>query len=169
MHIDPASPKTAEISRILFNTYFFALDVADPKNKSVSFSRNVVTDPNLNELPFTANFEMNMALCLVDVKKINLESLCEIRKNFIKNWFKKGLNKKFPNVLFDWQKRAIDKGYFEIYNYWMFNWGAEDEYNIWLYDNFDDFRDFAKWFKKNSLELNKGKYFLRTDYESYLR
>jgi tetratricopeptide (TPR) repeat protein len=163
MHIGPTTPKGDDLSSLLYKTYYFALDVMDPKKKSVSFSKSV-TNQNLSTAPFTMNYEMGMALSIIDVDKITLKSLAKIRERFIKTWFEKGMDKKFPNALFDWQKEAVDKGYFKAYNYFIFRNGDEKEFNKWLDKNEESFVNFAKWFSKNQLELNTHNYFVRTNY-----
>lgn len=164
MHIEPDTKRTQEISKLLYETYYFALDVADARHKQVSFTKNIVTNQKVESLPFTINFEMNMALCIIDVNKINIKSLNKIRTRFIKKWFERGLDKEYPVALFDWQRDAVKKGYFKSYNYWLFNRGAESEFDKWYDNNKDDFKSFAKWFVRNQLDLNIKNCFVRTKF-----
>jgi hypothetical protein len=111
-------------------------------------------------------YEPTLALSIVSVKKINLETLNEIRQNFNLNYYSMEHHEDYPNVLFDYQKKIIEAGHFEAYNYWLLMKGDEDAFGKWIKKkaNKEKYDDFVQWYLANSLELNSDYLFYRGQY-----
>ncbi len=151
------------ISRKLFEFYNKALiplqDTLVVKFNSTSYPMIQYYDRH-NEYTFDQMFQMIM---YVSARKyytnnnseLNINKLISIRKDFIDNWFKYKMNKKFPNILFDWERKIIKKGYFTAYNYWLMSEAKRKEFESWVKKHSDDFKVFLDWMKNNSMGLNK--------------
>ena len=164
MNLERATKKTAVMSKILYYTYEKGIKFKDDEHINVSFFKTL----NINELEssmFCTNFEMCYALSAVQSdREINIKNLHKIREAFIKQWFKMGFDKKYPNVLFDWNKTLLDKGFLKDYDYWLFR-AEEDEFNDYIEDHPKKMVNFLYWFRDNKINISKDAYFTRKQYE----
>lgn len=166
MNLERNTNRTAEISKMLFDTYKSEIQLSGDTSMSVSFSKNAsiqVTDlsdlENL-KLPFGVGaYEPTLLMSLVGIKQIDLESLDAIRTSFLKNYFANGMNDKYPNVLFEYQKKIQELGHFSAYNHWLLMMGDEDAFVNWRAENEDAWTSFIKWFSENGLKLSENSRF----------
>ncbi|HEY4788534.1 MAG TPA: tetratricopeptide repeat protein [Bacteroidales bacterium] len=171
MNLERNSKRTAEISKLLFDTYKNQITIKDDTVK-VSFSKNnTITLNDLKDiknfkLPFgVGSYEPTMLLSITGEKEIDMNSLDRIRKNFIDNYYAKEFNSKYPNILFDYQKKILQAGHLESYNRWILMKGDEDNFVKWQEGNKDKWDAFMTWFKDNGLELSDNYRFYRGQYE----
>lgn len=171
MNIERNTKRTKEMSRKLFETYQKEIKIVNDTAYTVSFSNENFIDLNNIEnlknskLFFgTGVYEITLLLSVLGEKKINLNSLNKIRTKFIEIYYDKKYNEKFPNLLFDYQKKMISINQFEAYNYWLLSIGNEDEFEIWLKENEEKFDNFVDWFNENQLIVNNSNKFLRKNY-----
>lgn len=184
LNLEPSSKRATVMSEMLYNTYKNEIKFEDTVSK-VSFSKQVINisyDPdneddlltkmtkayedskNVSKMPWADRvYEQVMLSSLGDEKVINLASLNRIRSNFVDIYFDKAHNVGNSVMLFDFQKRIKDAGYFEAYNYWLLSQGNMDEFNEWLKDNKDKFDGFTYWLNNNYLQINESNKFLRTN------
>jgi len=162
MNLEPGSKRTAEISKLLYDKYLSEIQFDSDTSCSVSFSQNAeinmedLKDPSNFKLPFGIGaYEPNLLLSLVNEKVIDIHSLNRIRQNFTKLYFENETNKKYPNVLLDYQKEIADAGHFEAYNYWLLNQGEPEEFEKWKSENEEKWTAFIDWFKDNNLHLDE--------------
>jgi hypothetical protein len=94
-----------------------------------------------------------------------VKEIIKIREQFIKNWFGKKYNNIFPNIVFDFQKKFLDSGNFEAYNYWLFDVADKNEFEKWQNQNMKKFKSFLNELQKNPLKLDKNNTLLRSMYE----
>ena len=166
MNLERNSNRTSEISKMLFDTYQSEIQISGDTTMSVSFSKNAsiqVTDlsdlENL-KLPFGVGaYEPTLLMSLVGVKQIDLESLDAIRTSFLKNYFASGMNDKYPNVLFEYQKKIQELGHLSAYNHWLLMMGDEDAFVNWRAENEDAWMAFVKWYSENGLKLSENSRF----------
>jgi len=171
MNLERNSRRTVEISKLLFDTYKSEIKFTSDTSLSVSFSQNNtmnasdLTDPKKFKLPFGMGaYEFTLMLSISNVKTIDINTLDNIRSNFIDNYFAKGLHKTYPNILFDYQKQIKDAGHLESYNHWILMKGDEDGFEKWHANNKDKWDAFVKWFSDNQLEVNDTNKFYRAQY-----
>ncbi|MDB5273939.1 MAG: hypothetical protein JWO58_2306 [Chitinophagaceae bacterium] len=165
MNLERHSERTAEIGKLLYANYTKCITITSDTSITLAFSQNSSIDIKTMKLPFAlAAYEPTLLMSIVNEKKIDLNSLNRIRTNFVDTYFKNGTDKKYPNVLFDFQKKIADAGLLEAYNYWVLSKGDENEYSKWhgshqiLWDNF------VKWFNQNKLQLSNEYKFYREQY-----
>ncbi len=166
MNLEPNSKRTAEISKLLFDTYKSEITFKNDSTASTSFCKtmtiNINTD-NSNEikLPFPMIYESTLIVSVALEKAITLESLNRIRATFIANYYNAAHNEKYPNILFDFQKELKDAGYFEAYNYWICMKGDEAAFVTWQTENKVAWDNFISWYSKNRITIDKEHKFSR--------
>lgn len=162
MNLERNSKRTAEISKLLFDTYKSEIKFANDSGISVSFSKNNVIDINNIKMPFGVGiYEPTLIMSLLSVKEINIGSLDTIRSNFVDNYYKQGHDKRYPNVLFAYQKKVKEAGHMEAYNYWILMQGDNYEFMNWQLANNDKWEAFVEWFSANPLRLDSENKFTR--------
>lgn len=155
--------------KLILNTYKNAL--YDQKDNRVNFtSIHIKTQDKKNRMPFAMAFEEIMTDASKDLLPKNkddfsIEILTKIRKKFIEIWFNDAYNERFPNPLFDFQKKVINDGFFEPYNIMIFTDFNSDDYKNWVKDNSKSLRDYFEWIKVNRQFFDKENYFSRRKFE----
>jgi Tfp pilus assembly protein PilF len=170
MNLERDSKRTAEISKLLYDTYKNHIIIKND-TISVSFSKNnTITlsdlqDINNFKLPFAIGaYEPTLLLAITGEKEINIHSLDSIRTRFIRNYNLKELNKKYPNILFDFHTKVLQAGYFDVYNRWILMKDDEISYIKWQKANEEKWNGFMKWFYENGLKLDYNNKFYREQY-----
>ncbi|MEO6830603.1 MAG: tetratricopeptide repeat protein, partial [Chitinophagaceae bacterium] len=173
MNLERNSKRTAEISKLLFDTYKSGIQFTSDTSMTVSFSQSIILDSEaLKEsgkfkLPFgTGCYEMNLMLALVGESKVDLASLDRIRTGFLERYFGGDNAKDYPNALFNFQKTVKNAGHLEAYNYWVLMKGDEEGFRNWRSKNEGKWTSFVDWFTKNGLELDYFNRFYRLQYKS---
>jgi tetratricopeptide (TPR) repeat protein len=170
INLERNSERTAEISKLLFDTYKSEIKFTGKNSMTVSFCQrmtmniNDIKDTNNIKLPFCMIYEPTLSVAVAMEKKIDLNSLDRIRTNFEENYFKMGHNKTHPNVLFDYQDKIVKAGHFEAYNHWLLMKGDEKEFNKWQSADKEKFDAFVKWFTDNQLTLDDSNKFFSGQY-----
>lgn len=167
MNLERNSKRTAEISKLLFDTYKSRIKFNSPDNTTISFSKNNIIASGGSgaiKLPYSIIYEPVMAFATISVKEINLNSLDKIRQSFINFYYDKGFDKKFPNVLFEYQRQIVLANQMEAYNHWLLMKGDEDAFNTWQAANKTKWDDFIKWYTANPLKLDDSHRFYRNMY-----
>jgi tetratricopeptide (TPR) repeat protein len=173
INLEPDSKRTDEISKLLYNTYKSQIKFTSDTSFSVSFSKNNVINLSVNDLkhfdkiklPYGSTvYEPALMLSIIGEKNIDLASLNRIRQNFIKNYYKDDKNARYPNALFEFQKKVLDAGHLEAYNYWLLQSGDPGAFKTWKESNGDKWNSFVDWLNKNGLLLNQNNKFCRDQY-----
>jgi hypothetical protein len=100
-------------------------------------------------------------MSMINEKSIDLNSLDRIRTNFINSYYKSGNDKKYPNILFDYQNKVKEAGHFEAYNHWILMKGDNDAFDLWYNSNKVKWDAFIKWFSDNGLKVdNLNKFYI---------
>ncbi len=165
MNLERNTKRTAEISKLLYDTYMSQIKISSDSSISVSFCKNMNismegTSKQKNPgIPFGMIYEPTLLMSIISIDSVDLSSLDLIRQNFVRNYFKMGHNKTHPNILFDYQKKILDAGHMEAYNHWILMKGNEDLFSEWYDLNQEKWNLFADWFSQNGLILNKEQRF----------
>ena len=170
LNLEPGTPRTEEISRLLYNTYKNEITFPNDTTVSVSFSRHNVIDlaaligTGRSLLPYGMGvYEATLSLALIGEKEIDLASLNRIRKAFLDNYYK-NFGERFPNALFAYQKEVEAAGHLEAYNYWVLSAGDPQGFVVWSEDNPEKWETFVEWFTENPIPLDRNNRFYRGQY-----
>ena len=170
MNLEPDTKRTDEISKLLYDTYKNKIKIVSDTSLSVSFSKNLIVKntPTKNiKLPFGIGvYEpvLMASIAKTDEKSIDLNSLDRIRQNFLEIYFKNGNDKKYPNILFDFQNKVLKAGHMEAYNHWILMKGDEAGFDKWYSSNKNKWNAFVKWNGDNGLEVDNLNKFFREQY-----
>lgn len=172
MNLERKSKRTAEISKLLYDTYKREITFSNDTSFSISFSKNPImdinafTNPKTVKLPFGSGvYEPTLILSMLSTKSIDITSLDVIRSNFVDNYFKNGHAENYPNVLFTYQKKIKEAGHMEAYNHWLLMAGSKSDFDKWVTAHQKKFEDFRNWFNANSLQIDESNQFYRAQYK----
>ncbi len=160
MNLEKGGERAVEISRKLYDCYHSEITF-NTNQIRVNFNDPTIVYSNSKERPnlFPDNYESALLQACQGQRNITLASLVEIRKRFISNFYRNSPS--FKNVLFDYQKKLIDIGLFEAYNYWLFGYGNTQEAASWIQNNKAQFDRFVKWQSENPFPITKDNVFSR--------
>jgi tetratricopeptide (TPR) repeat protein len=167
MNLERNSARTPEISKLLYDTYNSEIKFTSDTSFSVSFSKSVIDVRSAKkiEIPFGMGvYEPTLMMSMLNEKQIDINSLDRIRTNFIENYFNDKRNKKYPNVLFDYQYKILKEGHLEAYNHWILMKGDEAKFRQWKEINGDKWDQFVNWFNPNGIKIDNKNKFIRTQY-----
>ena len=169
MNMESNSKRTAEISKLLFDTYKSQIQISGPGAFSVSFSKNNVVNPNQTNpeklLPYgVAVYERLLMVSALGLKEVNINTLDTIRANFVGEYFKGKTAVTYPNVLFSFQKKVADAGHINSYNHWILQKGDPEVFKSWVAGNTEKWQEFMKWFAANRLVVDANNRFSIGDY-----
>lgn len=171
MNLERNSARTAEISQMLYNTYKNEIKITSDTSFTVSFSKSAtinidnLNDPNGFKLPYGIGvYEPTMMMSLLGIHTIDLNTLSTIRSNFVEAYFQNGQDKKYPNVLFSYQRKLKELGFLDAYNHWILMKGDEEAFSKWQSENKDKWDSFVKWFSDNPIEIGEINKFVSGQY-----
>ena len=171
MNIERGSKRTAEISKLLYDTYKEQITFPNDTSTRISFSKNMTLNVDKLEggkikLPFgNMGYEMILSLSTVGTRKINIQSLDKIRTNFVDLYYSNGKDKEYPNLLFEYQKKVKDAGHLQAYNYWILMKGDDQGFSNWLEGNKEAYEKFIAWFKDNAMVVDDEHKFHSSQYD----
>lgn len=89
----------------------------------------------------------------------SIKSLSLLRKNIVEAYFDVCDNM-YHNSMFllEYQKKILDSGFWDCYNYWLFSSVNPDEFSRWESDNGELFDEFVRWYNDGNmygLDLNR--------------
>ncbi len=165
INLERNSKRTEEISKLLFDTYKSEIKFISDTELTVSFCQNMTMNiNNTNKLPFCLVYEPILLMSIIDVKKIDLNTLNSIRTNFVSNFFHDEKINTNSNVLFDYQKKILDSGNLEAYNNWLLLAGEPESFKLWKEKNSDKWQNFVNWFKSNRIAITNSNKFCKNTY-----
>jgi tetratricopeptide (TPR) repeat protein len=162
MNLEKNTKRTFEISKLLYNTYLSEIKFTSDSTTAVSFTRNS-NSKNLEQLGLNI-YEPTLMQSMIGTKSININTLSKIRTRFIEIYFESNYQKKFNNVLFNFQKEIKDAGHADAYSHWLLNKGNETDFSIWQLKNKEKWEKFIEWYKTHSLVITNENKFVRTKY-----
>jgi Putative Zn-dependent protease, contains TPR repeats len=163
MNLERNSQRTAEISKLLYDTYKRRIAFTSDTSISVNFSKHSVVDGT--KLPYAMVYEPILLMSIVNEREIDINSLDRIRRNFVINYYEKEFNKNYPNALIEYQKEILDAGHLEAYNHWILMKGDESNFEEWVARNKGKWNSFVTWFTSNKLQIDSNNRFYSGQYQ----
>lgn len=154
MNLERTTKRTTEISKLLFECYKNSL-LFDKNEKKIDLCEIIVSISDIDselKMPLCAVYTKHLILAMLNEQEINLESLSKIRIQFIKEFFKEDANK-YPNVLFSYHQTLLENNIFDSYNRYLFQMGAETEFNNWMKSNKANYDKFVEWYIDSQNEM----------------
>lgn len=164
MNLERSSKRTRTMSKMLFDTYKKSIQFKGDETK-IDFCEVIIKAENLKKkltLPLCGVFGTHFIMATLGQKEVTLKSLAEMRIEFIKNFYKEDY-KKYPNVLFQFQKELLDNENLQAYSIYLFQFGAEKEFDEWKINNGDKYDKFITWYTepKNYFQVDKKTKFIK--------
>ncbi|MEC5143910.1 hypothetical protein [Chitinophaga sp. 212800010-3] len=172
MNLESGSKRTADISKILYDTYKSQIQFPTDTSISVHFAGPMTININYNpkdganalaELLNQANnmkqmygtrvYEPVLSLALAGEKRIDLASLNRVRTRFLDVYEQQGHQTRQPVVLFDRQREIRTAGHLEAYNYWLLSEGDKVAFNHWQLANDAKWQAFVDWFREHAISI----------------
>lgn len=158
LNLERTTSRSQEMSQLLYNGYKKAIKFKE-KSTTVDLCQAIIiiekdSKPN-DTLPFCILYSSYFALATVNKKEINLETLSDIRKKALNEYFKSKNNP--SNVLLNYQKIMDDNNLFNAYNYYLFQIGDKEAFKNWLTNNKEEYEKFVDWYTNdaNILKINE--------------
>jgi len=131
MNLERNSRRTAEISKLLYDTYKSEIKFPTDTTITTSFGLPTMVISDVKDLenlgiPFLLTYETLMTMSLVGIREISINTLDDVRERFVQNYYQMGDDKKYPNALFQYQDKILKAGHLEAYNHWILMKGDED-------------------------------------------
>lgn len=175
LNLEFETPRAAEVSKILYNTYGKIYESSTKDNGKFDLTQsefNLFSDSKLvgnysstNEikiLPFESEYALKFEPnnIIYAKEKISIEMIHDVRFKFLTTWMdsKDNSQLKFGHVLFPFHQQLINEDYFKCYNYYLMMYGSFDEFENYYQANKDLFHKFSDWYNKNMLDFEAGKY-----------
>ena len=172
MNVERNSKRTAEMSKLLYDTYKKAISFPSDTSVKVDLANpvlNITADQMKTKnfrMPFKFVYPMDIVICTAPLRlanaQLNMGYLNTLRTCAVQSWFKQKRDIDYPNVLLSFQKELLDQGHLEAYNYWILMRGNEEEFDKWHQENKEKFGLFAEWFTDNPMKVDKNKLFVRS-------
>jgi len=168
MNLERNSKRTADISKVLYDTYHEEISITDSSASVSLFKTNFLSAKQAKKgaLPFSSVYEIKMTMALVGETAVNLDAIDHIRTHFVDLYYDKKMpGEIYPNVLFEYQQKIIAAGHMSAYNHWLLMKGDETAFLSWKSEHKQEWDNFARWFKDNPLVLTAKHKFYRGMYE----
>ncbi len=146
INIESLSQRTSEIKKLMFEDY-----------KKLFSSSYLLNDLAKDKNPFVKAVAVTFNKYNGSRhKSLNTETLTDIRKQFIDNWFTDQAAK-FSYPLFDREQSLIKKNLFTAYNQWIFGLLADEPgYNNWVQANSDAMQQYLHFQRYEAFKIPKG-------------
>ena len=158
MNLERKGLRNFEISRLIYTTYKNQISFeGHEREMNMTVEQFIKSDDKYADLmhPFgVAVYEPILTVAMTEEDKINIYALDRIRRNFTSLFFNGEVSKKYPNVLFEYQREIQKAGHLEAYNFWVMRKGDENGFNIWKAAYKQKWAAFEKWFPTFPLILS---------------
>lgn len=166
MNIERGSERTVRMSEALYETFYNGITFENDTTKHFNLCKNnfSLSDYQKYEsFPLCLVFSLRFTPTLASIDTINLENLSKVREKYVPLYIANDY-KRYPIILFEYHQKMIDAGVFNAYNHYIFQIGAEDEFQEWVEENEEELDEFLDWYSQpeNSLIPTKDKYFIFT-------
>lgn len=175
MNLERGTARTEDMSKWLAETYTENIKIKSKDSASVTFHKWVIKLENKKDvknlkkgnftMPFGSAYEQCLMLSIIGMDTMTYEHMCTMRSNFINTWYQMGNDKKYPNVLFEYQHTIKEKGHLDAYNHWVLSQSDPQAFAQWTEAHEKEWNSFLEWFKDNALVVNEQNKFLKSEEE----
>ena len=163
MNMERNTERTATMSKRLYDTYLKSIRIISDTSMSVDFTKNMVMSiddvkgkDGKVKLPFAGMvYEPLILLSVISVKTLDINSLSDMRSNFVKAYYDQHRDQEYPNLLFAYQKQLQSAGHLEAYNHWILMKGDETAFTAWRNAHGTAWEKFVGWFGEHKMVVDK--------------
>ncbi|WP_374440024.1 tetratricopeptide repeat protein [Epilithonimonas sp.] len=159
LNLERTTNRSLEMSELLYNSYKNAITFESDTKLKIDFCEAIIDLKKYEKdkkLPFCSVYGKSFILALLNVKQFNLDSFATVRKEFLKLYFKKDY-KEYPNFLLNYLKKVSDHNFFDAYNHYIFQMGAQKEFEDWSSKNKNKYEKFIEWYVNPENIINPTK------------
>lgn len=170
MNLERGSKRTAEISKLLYDTYKSQITFPNDSSTRVDLTNsNVITEKDLKagklKLPYqTSVYVLTLTVATGSARKINLKTLDQIRTSFLDTYYSMKHDKEYPNALFEYEQKVKAAGHLQAYNYWLLSKGDDQGFDNYLEANKEKYEQFIAWYKENAMVVDDEHKFHSSQY-----
>lgn len=169
MNLERNTDRTRSMGKLLYDNYQSQVKKENDTAMSISFSKvnTVYADKNgkKGNLPFGVTvYEPLLLAGFAMAGAVDMEGMCKARQTFIEDYYKGNYSEKYPNVLFEYEKKLTELGYSDAYNHWILLQGDVEGFDNWKNAHPNEYSAFTHWFIKNPLILTDQQHFIREQY-----
>ncbi len=158
MNLERNSERTAEISKLIYDTYMKIISYSDGKT-----ILDIKDNSKFGMVFYTV--ALSLAIASEGDTKININGLSRVRKTILDLYSQK-FSVEYPNPILEFQSKLLNEGLLDAYNHWILLKGNEDEFEIWYANNESTWEKFKTTFGSNPLKLNENNKFILDNYIS---
>ncbi len=173
MNMERGTERFDEISQLLLDTYTQLIDnrggIASPEIYLQRSQQNPFLEGHkrIYQSLIERNREVYFRAATTDKGRDMILVIANLRKNFLDNW-QAEFGQTYATSLYNMHRKMKDNGYFDAYNYWLFNKPAQNFFAEWLKigNNSQQYQQFINWYLTNPLQVGFNDYFVRMKYEA---
>lgn len=166
------SVRMGEISRMYYEVNRKVFEEFDQSKQQMQFSKATkgATDAsNLNQVSFEETVNSLMTTGAQEVKfnrdfEIPISAIDTIHTQFVKDWFARGWDKKFPNDILSRKKQLLDKGLLTAYHYYLMQFAKPLEAQDYINKHKNEYKKLEQWLKEHPLVMEEKNRFSRFFY-----
>lgn len=182
LNMERNSERAGLMGKMLYDTYRSEIKPRGDSGASVSLSSNTIRLTK-DQLKKKNSDALKESLLMLDLSGfghqyevlvgraahgeavIDLAALHRIRTRVLDDYYAGGLDEKFPNLLFEYQRKVQQAGHLEAYNYWTLRQGEEATFKAWRKANPMEWEAFTQWYGRHPLEVTLASHFHRKQYQ----
>ena len=158
MNLERNTERTAEISKLIYDTYKKIISFSDGKSPV-----NIAATSKFGIIFYSV--ALNLAATLGGETTNDMDALSSIRKTVL-DLYIQNFSDKYPNPVLEFQNELLKDELLDAYNHWILMKGSENEFDIWYAKNESTWEKFKTIFGNNPLKLNESNKFPLDDYTS---
>lgn len=155
INIERTTDRALEMSKLLFAAYKNSVTFKDGIASKIDLCPSFIDlqkFENDKKHPFCMIYGKLFIANLIPYKEINIETLSKIRSGIMKEYLKE-YSKEYPNVLLAYQSTMEENKVLEVYNHYIFQMGATEEFDKWLETHKKEYDLFVDWYTNPENQL----------------
>ena len=159
MNLEPYTSRTAEISKLLYETLnreiVFYNDTAISVNLCMDANFTVSPEDSASYISYGQDIiEPLFQKSLNGIDHLSINNISKFRSSFLDHYNHLKVTS-YPNhYLIEFHNKIRNQGHFEAYNFWLYMMGSPEEFKRWERDNSSQWKLFTEWIENYDFQLN---------------
>lgn len=168
INLEPDTPRTLDMSRLLALTYHGALHTTIDHPylfSKTGYRQQLLESEDATDLPLFTAYETvaQQLLPTPPYPTDSLRALYKFRLALVQRWYEQQRNLYYNDILLQWQHQLVSDGHFEAYTYWLLRQQHKALFDAWLAKNTLAFASFINYMSVHSLQINTDYKFCRAN------